>query len=343
MDLIAVKDEQYRRSLFEETGTRMNLAPGLVEKDFWVCWTVKRLFDMPLLRNHLVFKGGTTLSKVYKIIQRFSEDIDLTIERAVFGFGGENDPEAATSNKKREKMIQAMGEACSSYVRNDIRETFARACREVLGEHDSWNVAVDDRDEDGQTLLFHYPPAVMIDSSTAYVEPAVRLEFGSRGEQWPTEHISVQPYAAEQFPEVFEKPGAEVTALTAERTFWEKATILHQEANRPEVKPMPERCSRHYYDLTMLADSQVKAKALEEISLLESVVHHKKHFFRCGWAEYDTAKPGTLTLLPPEDRLKSLGDDYRRMQVMMFGDAPDFDQILETLEKLQNEINSHAN
>lgn len=239
-------------------------------------------------------------------------------------------------------MIQAMREACSNYVRNDIRETFARACREVLGGHDSWNVVVDDRDEDAQTLLFNYPPAVTVDSSTAYVEPAVRLEFGSRGEQWPTAKVSIQPYAAEQFPDVFEKPGTEVTALTAERTFWEKTTILHQEANRPEVKPMPERCSRHYYDLTMLADSQVKAKALEEISLLESVVNHKKHFFRCGWAEYDAAKPGTLTLLPPEYRLKNLREDYRRMQVMMFGDAPGFDQVLETLEELQNEINSYA-
>jgi len=319
----------------------MRVAPVIVEKDFWVCWTLRRLFELPFLRDHLIFKGGTTLSKVHGIIHRFSEDIDLTLDRAVFGYGDEKDPAVASSRKRREKMIADMATACADYVQNDICQALAAACDTALAQCDEkWNVQVDEGDPDAQTLLFIYPPAVTIDSSTAYIEPAVRLEFGSRGDPWPTACMDIQPYAAEHFPGVFVKPQVRVTALTAERTFWEKATILHQEFHRPETKLMPDRYSRHYYDLTMLARSSVRKSALQQLSLLETVVQHKKYFFRCGWASYDTAQPGTLRLLPPEERLKALRDDYKQMQVMMFRAPPPFDEIQKVLGGLEDEINA---
>ena len=161
-------------------------------------------------------------------------------------------------------MIADMTAACARYVQNDICQLLEDACDTALGQcNETWHVKVDERDPDAQTLLFVYPPAVTIDLSTAYIEPAVRLEFGSRGDPWPTARVNIQPYAAEHFPNVFTKPQVSVTALTAERTFWEKVTILHQEAHRPEIKSMPDRCSRHYYDLAMLASSSVQA-ALNE-------------------------------------------------------------------------------
>lgn len=340
MDRVGNLPANDRRVLFERTANRMSIATVIAEKDFWVCWTLRRLFGLPELSDHLIFKGGTTLSKVYGIIHRFSEDIDLTIDRAAFGCGGEKDPEKASSRKRREKMIADMAAACCSYVQNDVYQSLTAACGAALAQCDEkWNVEVDERDPDAQTLLFVYPRAVTIDSTTAYIEPAVRLEFGSRGDPWPTACMDIQSYAAECFPDVFVKPQVEVTALTAERTFWEKATILHQEAHRPETKLMPDRCSRHYYDLTMLARSSVRKSALQDLSLLETVVQHKKHFFRCGWAGYDTAQPGTLRLLPPEERLKALREDYRQMRVMFFRAPPTFDEIQKVLGDLEKEIN----
>src|SRR6056297_864550 len=127
MDSVSRFSANDRRVLFENTAGGLQISPAIVEKDFWVCWTVKRLFSLPLLHDHLVFKGGTTLSKVYNVIQRFSEDIDLTIDRAVFGYGGEKDPEAANSGKKRNKMIEEMGAACSGFVKSDILDAFSSA------------------------------------------------------------------------------------------------------------------------------------------------------------------------------------------------------------------------
>lgn len=343
MDDFARQSRSVRQTVYEQAGIRLGLHPTSVEKDFWVCWALKRLFGLSELRDHLIFKGGTTLSKVYGIIHRFSEDIDLTIDRVAFGYGGEKDPDGAGSRKRREKMITGMAVACADYVQNDICQSLRAACDTALGQCDGkWNIEIDERDPDAQTLLFVYPPAVSIDLSTAYIEPAVRLEFGSRGDPWPTACMDVQPYAAEHFPHMFAKPHVRVTALTAERTFWEKSTILHQEAHRPPTKPMPSRGSRHYYDLAMLAESPVRQSALQQLALLETVVRHKKHFFRCGWAGYDTARPGTLRLVPPDEYLKSLREDYRQMQVMMFQNPPTFDEIREILGDLEKEINSYG-
>ncbi|MBT3379183.1 MAG: nucleotidyl transferase AbiEii/AbiGii toxin family protein [Lentisphaerae bacterium] len=341
MDDFARQSQSHRKTVFEEAGIRLGLHPTSVEKDFWVCWTLRRLFELPVLQGRLVFKGGTTLSKVYGIIRRFSEDIDLTLDRTVFDYGGDRDPDSANSRKQRERLLADMATACANFVQSNICQALAAACDAALGKGiRQWRVANDGRDPDRQTLLFVYPPAVNVDSATSYVEPSVRLEFGSRGEPWPTTVASIQPYASEQFPDVFTYPAVAVTALSVERTFWEKATILHQEAHRPQAKPMPGRSSRHYYDLAMLAKSPVRENALQQLPLLETVVQHKKHFFRCGWAGYDTAQPGTLRLLPPDDRLKALSADFEQMQVMMFGDCPSFDEIMVVLGDLQREIHA---
>lgn len=144
MDRIGNLPANDRRVLFARAADRMRVAPVVVEKDFWVCWTLKRLFELPGLRDHLIFKGGTTLSKVYGIIHRFSEDIDLTIDRAAFGYGGEKDPDGAGSKKRREKMITGMTAACSDYVSSDIRESLTAACGTALGHRDEeWRIEID--------------------------------------------------------------------------------------------------------------------------------------------------------------------------------------------------------
>lgn len=341
MDGVAVRNAGFRRRLFEETGSQMNLDPLIVEKDFWVCWTLKRLFSLPDLGKNFVFRGGTSLSKVYKVIHRFSEDIDLTVNRRLLGFDGDDDLTNVKSNKQRDRLIDKMVTACGRFVGSDLKlkltEIFASYLKDGNGQ---WEVLIDEHDRERQTLLFNYPRAVDLVSGS-YVDPSVKLEFGCRSKPWPTMNTEIKSYAAEYFPNVFsDKKECEVIALKAERTFWEKATILHQEANRSKDRPFPLHFSRHYYDLAMLAKSPLRGNALQDYDLLKDVVQHKKLFFRCAWAKYDEAKPGTLHLIPPDFRLRELQRDYDKMQIMVFGKSPTFQEIMDILVELESTINS---
>ena len=175
----------------------------------------------------------------------------------------------------------------------------------------------------------------------AYITPRVKLEFGARGDPWPTEEKTIRPYAADDHPDFFENPDCTVTVLSARRTFWEKATALHAEAHRPKESPTPQYFSRHYYDIAMLLDTDDGKAATADLDLLKQVARHKAVFFRSGWASYDTARPGTLQLMPSEARLKDLRADYRAMAPMMFDEKPlSFDEILARIQKLQDTINA---
>jgi hypothetical protein len=174
----------------------------------------------------------------------------------------------------------------------------------------------------------------------AYITPRVKLELGARGDPWPTEERVIRSYAAEDYPDFFEGPDSTVTVLSAQRTFWEKATALHAEAHRPAETATPQYFSRHYYDLAMLLDTDEGKAAVTDFDLLTTVVKHKAIFFRSGWASYDTAQPGTFRLMPSEARIKDLRADYRAMAPMMFDERPPaFDDILAKIEKLQETIN----
>jgi hypothetical protein len=318
----------------------MNLDPLIVEKDFWVCWTLNHLFSLPDLGKHLVFRGGTSLSKVYRVIHRFSEDIDLTLNRVFLGFEEDIDLARIKSNKKRDRLISKMVAACSQYVGSDLciklGKIFSSSLKNIEEE---WDVLIDKEDSTGQTLLFHYPIAVDFVSGS-YVDPSIKMEFGCRSAPWPTLRATINPYAAEHFPNAFKSnPECEVIALRAERTFWEKATILHQEANRVEDRPSPLGVSRHYYDLAMLAQSPFRDNALKDYDLLNEVAQHKKLFFRCAWAKYDGARSGTLRLLPPEFRLPELKKDYEKMQIMLFDQSLSFQDMMDILLELESTIN----
>jgi len=181
-------------------------------------------------------------------------------------------------------------------------------------------------------------PNVAVDRS--YVRPAIRLEMGARSDDWPAADAELTPYAAEALPELFTIRSCRVRTLAAERTFWEKATLLHAECRRPPDKPSRERLSRHYYDLYRLAQQPIAEQALGQRDLLERVIAHKSFFFAQVWAHYETARPGTFRLLPAADRLEALRRDYRDMDTMIFGEAPDWDDIVRGLKALEKRINS---
>jgi hypothetical protein len=326
-----------RRRAFEATGADLSMQAQIVEKDFWVCWTLKELFALPAIGEHLIFKGGTSLSKVFKIIERFSEDIDVSIDRGWLGFGGANEPEAGASNKEKQRRIEALKTACQQRVATVLQPALESAIAAKAGKGETWTLRADEDDPDRQTLLFEYPTS-FTPEATGYIRRLVKIEMGARADHWPSETKTITPYVAEQFPQGFHEPSAEVKTLSAERTFWEKATILHAEFHRPADKPMPERFSRHYCDFYELIRKGVATRATANLELLARVAQHKNLFFRTSWARYGEATKGSLRIAPPAQRVRALRDDYGKMQQMFFGEPPEFDDILSRLLEWEHEF-----
>lgn len=344
MDKVALLPADDRAALFGETGAGRGVANTIIEEDFWVCWTLKRLFGLQH-RNAatLVFKGGTSLSKAFGAIRRFSEDIDLSFDRADLGYTGDRDPEKeGISKKKADKLIESLVSDVEQHIAEKLLPALWSAIAEQLGEPSKgeWSLAIDAGDL--QTVNFYYPTVLPTSEyeGMAYITPRVKLELGARGDPWPTEERVIRSYAAEDYPDFFKDPDSTVTVLSAKRTFWEKATALHAEAHRPAEASTPQYFSRHYYDLAMLLDTDEGKAAATDYGLLATVAKHKATFFRSGWASYNTARPGTLRLMPSEARIKDLRADYRAMAPMMFDDKPPaFDDILAKIKILQETIN----
>jgi predicted nucleotidyltransferase component of viral defense system len=320
----------------------VNRAIGLdaksVEKDFWVCWTLRELFALPDIGSHLTFKGGTSLSKAWKLIQRFSEDIDLIVDKEILGFGGEAAPEQAASNKQRKIRLENLMTACREWVQGNLKPALAARLQSVLGET-GWKLEVDPDMPDGQCLLFHYPSAFS-SNEPDYIRPVVKIELGARSDDWPHEEKSLQPYVLENFPALAPDAIFTVRVLTAERTFWEKACLLHEETFRPADKPRKSRMARHYYDLWSLLRAGVGERAMKEMALFHRVAEHREIFFRYSWVDYSTHKPGSFRLVPPEHHLSEWRSDYQAMLgPMFFGDTPAFDEIMVDVAKFEKIFN----
>jgi hypothetical protein len=330
MNRVAHLPPNQRKELFSLTAERQGMGSyAVVEKDFWVCWTLKKIFEHPILSKQLIFKGGTSLSKVFRLIDRFSEDIDLVLDWRVVSES--IDPMAARSRTKQQCLNETLNEKACAY----IAETMLPLLEEALGEHCQLGIKPNEKDQ-GHIVRVEYPKT----TDTGGLLPYIQLETGPLASWLPHSKHTIMPYAAEAFPGQFDDPSCLVRAIDAERTFWEKATILHQEAHRPKNSVVPERYSRHYYDLSLMAaNDSLKSNSLGKLELLENVIFFKKKFYPRGWANYDAARPGTLKLIPPDFALKAMQKDYLAMQEMIFGRCPSFDMIIASLNDLEKEIN----
>lgn len=325
MNRLAGLSLEERTVYIEQAAARLALPTAAVEKDFWVCWTLARLFSSEQLAPRILFKGGTSLSKVFNLIRRFSEDIDLILD---WNEIAADDPRATRSRTQQDRYNHALVERSREYV----REAFLPEVRRLVEGRCTAEVEAGAPD----VIDIRYPSAY----ADRYLRPEIRLEIGPLAQWIPHATYRIKPYAAEAFPDLFTEPDCSVRAIKAERTFWEKATILHAEAFREPPAIFPARYSRHYYDLAMMAeDEPTRAAALGDLDLLRSVVEFKKKFYFRAGACYDLAKPGTFRLLPPAHGRESLAEDYEKMQVMLFGAAPTFDEILDRLGQLEQAIN----
>ena len=202
MDRILELSPRQRAEVFQQATQATGMDAIIIEKDFWVCWTLKELFRLPEIGEHLIFKGGTSLSKVFKIIERFSEDIDVSIDRAFLGFGGTNEPEAGGSNKEKQRRVEALKEACQQKIATGLHPELDAAIKSKITADQPWSLRNDDEDPDQQTLLFEYPSS-FAPAATGYIRRMVKIEMGARADHWPCESKTVTPYVAEQFPQGF--------------------------------------------------------------------------------------------------------------------------------------------
>jgi hypothetical protein len=322
---IAQLSTKERSELFSETAAQKGMTTSVVEKDFWVTWTLSKIFESSELSKILRFKGGTTLSKVYGIIERFSEDIDLILNWKILT---KEDPGRPRSGKRQKSLNDEIREAGRQYIQLQLTPLLASVITPIC------TCASDPTDQN--VINIYYPQSF----SDKYIRPEIRLEIGPLASWLPYETYKIHPYAAEVFPKLFSRSDCSVHVIKAERTFWEKATILHHEAHRPDGNIQPPRISRHYYDLAQLAKSSIKDSALGDLDILTSVVEFKKKFYPRGWANYDLAKPGTFRLIPKEHVLEAVKKDYKEMRNMIYGTYYDYSEIHSVLSQLEVEINS---
>jgi hypothetical protein len=316
------------------------LQAASVDKDFWVCWVLRELFSLPDLGSRMTFKGGTSLSKAWGLIERFSEDVDIVVHKGALGFAGDAGPEQAPSRKQRKRRLDDLMATCRGWVQEKLKMALEQSIAKRFGTPEGWQLEVDPDADDGLCLLFRYPSAFPA-AEAGYVRPVVKIELGARSDDWPSESRGVTPYVAEVLPEAVPDATFPVSALVAERTFWEKAMLLHEETFRPKDKPRKERMARHYYDVWCLITRGVAERAAADRALFERVAAHREIFFRLGWVDYGTLRPGSLRLTPPSDHRAAWEQDYNEMaEAMFYGSRPEFGEILRVVGEFEHRFNA---
>lgn len=339
MSNFATLPAKERELFFRQYQEKRGVDPVIAEKDFWVCWLLGRIFAQPQLADACVFKGGTSLSKVFGAIERFSEDIDLAIIPASLGWK-ESDLDQAPSRTKREERMAELEAACAAAVQATWQPLLEESILTALGVpagRDTWLTYHLDEAGRSPVLYFAYPGA--LPRGVAYIAREVKIEFGSLTDQRPVGRHPIQAFVAELAPGAFADFGAEVVALELERTFWEKATILHAEFHRPSDRQMRDRHARHYADFASLWRHTLAQAARSRLDLLERVRLHKSRYFSSNWANYATAVPGSLRLVPPAARVEALRGDYEAMQQMFLGDHMPFETMLAILQEAEVTLN----
>lgn len=316
-------------AIIKNTAEKMNVQETIIEKDYWVCFVLNYLFHKCKWKNAFTFKGGTSLSKGFELIKRFSEDIDLILDWRLLGYEKE-EPWENRSKNKQDKFNKESNKKAEAFLKEEFVKQMNLDFKNMIKSN--FEILIDD--EDKQTILFKYPKTF----KSPYLIEVIRLEIGALAAWTPSENVYIKPYIKKFYSQLFEGEHIEIRTVSPERTFWEKATILHHEANRPKNLNMPKRYARHYYDLYCIANSEYKEKAFNKLDILEKVVEFKNKFYPRTWAKYEEATSKKIRLLPDEYRLKELKDDYENMKEMFFGTYPDFEELIFTITELEKEI-----
>ena len=323
-------DREEKEAIFNAIATEKGMNPFAVEKDWWVSRTLEIIFQMPIAK-HLVFKGGTSLSKAWKLINRFSEDIDLAIDREFFeGFKG-NLSKSKITKLRKEAGAYTTGTFFEELQEEFLRKGFTGLVFKVIDAKDS--------DQDPRVLEIYYPNIINADSE--YILPRVQLEISCRSLREP---FTVQSFGSlvDEFysGKEFVEPLFEVPTVNAERTFLEKVFLLHEEFHRPADKMRVDRLSRHLYDIYHLTKAGVAERAISDKKLYETIVAHRYKFSRVGGVNYNLLNPKTLNPIPPTAVIADWESDYVKMREDMIYEEvkPSFEDLIDNLIDLKTKL-----
>jgi hypothetical protein len=310
----------------EETG----MSAFAVEKDWWVSLTLEIIFQMPIAK-HLVFKGGTSLSKAWKLINRFSEDIDLAIDKEFFGWSGMN-----VTKKEKTALRKSAGAYSTGIFLEDLQNAFLDKGFNNLKFK---VIEAKDSDQDPRIIEIYYPN--IISSPSEYILPRLLLDIGCRSLR--------EPYTVQTFGSLvdefyagreFVAPLFDVPTVNPERTFLEKLFLLHEEFHRPVDKVRVDRLSRHLYDLYHLSKAGIAATAINDKVLYHTIVEHRYNFSRVGGVDYNLHNPLTVNPIPIADKMEEWKADYAKMKEDMIYEEnkPSFEDLINNLNDLRNQL-----
>lgn len=331
--------EDRRRALLEQIEYTEGIQQKALEKDWWVTLTLKALFTCKY-KQYIVFKGGTSLSKCWKLIERFSEDIDIALAPEAFGMSYEENPSAS--------FVKKLKRAGCDFTSNELKVELEKQFTELgvpagILKIEAEPVKENMPDTDPQTILVHYPTLI---GPNDYLADVVKIEVSVRSLQEPNAMAKVQSILSESERfSIYKETPFEVLAVQPYRTFLEKMFLLHEEFQKPDPsKIRSERMSRHLYDLERMMDKEAGAKALEDQELYKTIIYHRLNYSRLKDVDYETHSKETLSFIPPTGITAAYAKDYETMRsVMIYGDAPEFDDLIKRLTELLNRVRNMPN
>lgn len=307
------------------------LTDQVIEKDWWVTQVLRAVFSLPYA-EHLSFKGGTSLSKCWHLIERFSEDIDIAVSRDFLGYGG---------NLTRTQISDKLRRAACSFVREKMQFDLRDALVNQGIEEDAFAVNVNITSvstTDPEIIEVEYQSAL---SESPYIRHCVLIEVSGRSMQQPVKCEEIQSFIDQYLPNstVAEKPFSIPNVVTPERTFLEKVFLLHEELSKLQQEIRTTRMSRHLYDIVSMMKAGVDDRALRDTLLYHSIVEHRRQFINLKGFDYDTLYPARLSIIPSEMVEELWRKDYEQMRMsMIYGEAPSFEEVLADLKRLQERI-----
>jgi len=322
-------DLDEKRAVLLNTRKKVKFPLFIIEKDWWVVQTLRLVSRMDIA-EHIVFKGGTSLSKAWGLIDRFSEDIDLAINREFFGFSGE------ISRTK----VGKLKDTSSKYISNDFLLSLQKAFDDA-GMKDVRLSVVDEKapDDDPVKIAVAYPA---VTEYSAYIQPHVLLEIGSRSLIEPATPCSFRSIIGQTFPDLpFADADVSIRCVNPERTFLEKLFLLHEEHQRPKEKMKIKGKSRHFYDIYRIAQTEYANKAIADKELYKSIIAHRERFSKLGGVDYTSHFPPNLNPIPPTELMPEWERDYTEIQGQMIVEENiSFQKIMNVIQKITNAINA---
>ena len=323
---------QDRLEIIQRVQAETHLNRQIIEKDWWVTAVLRALFSLPY-SGHISFKGGTNLSKCWKLIKRMSEDADIAIDREFLGFSG-----SLSKTQIRDKLRRASCSFVREKLQHDLRGQLV--ANGIKGDKFTVTVNITPiTTTDPEIIEIAYHSSFQ---DNAYIRPKVIIEVNGRSMNEPITPVLLRSFIDEVFTDApFTEKPFEVRAVVPERTFLEKIFLLHEEFAKPKELVRTERMSRHIYDISQIMDTPIAEKALRDKRLYDSVIEHRRMFIGLKGFDYSTLQPKTLRIVPPADIIALWRKDYEEMQeTMIYGDSLPFDKLMEKIRMLNDSINS---